>query len=75
MKLKKSSYVVLAFLLAYNIVILTSNSVYGKSNESLTGEITCKWQGDTCPSGNTREVCLKDGTGNTCTCGDVTRSC
>ena len=39
------------------------------------GEFTCKWWTQSCPDGYSREICVRDGTGNTCTCGDVTRAC
>lgn len=35
----------------------------------------CKWKQVECENGETVEWCLKSGDGNTCECGDETRSC
>ena len=44
-------------------------------NES-GGGFNCYWHSETCTSGyGSREVCIKGGNGNSCTCGDVTRDC
>jgi hypothetical protein len=46
---------------------------------ALRMEQECKWQAQLCkslfPPAQYREICLVDGDGNSCTCGDVTREC
>ena len=57
----------------------TSNPGGGTSNPG--GDTGCNWQSQTCPRVNAwtspqrREVCLMEGDGNSCTCGEVTRPC
>jgi hypothetical protein len=76
--MKKKLIIFSAVLLSLANVIILSLPAKAQVYQSLLpteGEGTCKWAGETCPSGTFREVCLKDGSGSTCTCGDVTRSC
>jgi hypothetical protein len=78
MKKSKIIYSVLLVILTVNIITLSTSPAGAQSSQSLLpteGEFTCKWSPDQCNSGISREICLRDGTGNTCTCGDVTRSC
>lgn len=42
---------------------------------SESGGTQCKWAKQTCDNGNTREVCVTDGNGGSCSCGSVTRPC
>jgi hypothetical protein len=67
----------ICLLLSFNVISLFSQQLKAQAmNQFLQeDEFECKWQGDTCPDGNEREVCVKDGHGDKCTCGTVTCSC
>lgn len=81
MKNNSSKPVLIFFLLLttsclLNIVTVFQYPAKAQFNQSLENEDTkCKWSGETCSSGVWREICLKDGDGNDCTCGTVTRDC
>lgn len=49
----------------------------GQNTSVLTseGDLNCKWWTEYCPDGTNREICLTDGTGHACECGDTTRAC
>lgn len=34
-----------------------------------------RWHSEKCPNGNTREVCVDNGDGSSCSCGSTTRPC
>ena len=59
--------------------LLLANVEALANREDPTGD--CKWHKEKCPascwycSGTEREVCLNDGDGNSCSCGDTTRPC
>jgi hypothetical protein len=65
--------VILASFLSLSLI--NAGVLISRANTQSMSEPACKWSGETCPQGESREVCLSDGDGNTCTCGDVTRSC
>jgi hypothetical protein len=73
---KKIGFIFFTITVLMNVILLYQPAS-AQSNESLlTGEIgSCKWWTQDCPDNYKREVCVADGTGNTCTCGDVTREC
>ena len=62
----------LASLLTLNLIILSGTSANATDGG---GGNTCKWEQQICTDQSTREVCITDGDGNTCTCGAVTRHC
>jgi hypothetical protein len=64
-------------LFLINAAVLTSTQTTRAQVAVEVGEGTgtCKWSGEDCPGGGSREVCLEDGDGNTCSCGSVTRPC
>ena len=71
---KVTSFVGLSVVLALNFLLMSgAQVVHAQSGIGDVGE-DCKWFYETCPTVS-REVCLVDGTGNTCTCGNVTREC
>lgn len=43
--------------------------------ESGGGGTSCRWHSEKCPSGSTREVCVDNGDGSSCSCGSTTRPC
>jgi hypothetical protein len=63
-------------VLGLNLGLLGFTPTNAQSDQTLlpTDQFTCKWLNEECPSFD-REICVRDGTGNTCNCGDVTRSC
>lgn len=71
--LKPLSLILLSGLLTLNFLILSGSSAKASEEE---GGGNCKWSPAVCPGGQIqREICLSDGTGNSCQCGSVTRPC
>jgi hypothetical protein len=75
---RKFFFITAAFLLTLNLTAFMAPSFAKKPIIPPGGGdpgLTCKWSTEICPDESRREVCLVDGNGRECTCGDVTRSC